>query len=138
MYAKSSHHVGGDASVKGIETMLAVIATAMSELVCRYVPDRHPIAEGTYRSAGGDETLFVSSDRIRFQIRRGGTRSSERLDLTYEYTVQADGNIEPFPMRSVEIFTGVGRFNWHTDGESIRQDDPKGQLAPRFYKRESG
>lgn len=102
-------------------------------MACRIEADRHPISEGVYRSGGRDESLTVGSSEIRFQIRRGDPQETERLDQTYQYTVRPDGEVIAFPQRSVEMLTGVARFDWYWDGKSIQQKDIKNRLPDKIY-----
>jgi hypothetical protein len=72
----------------------------------------------------GEERLFVAQTTIRFYVKME-ENSNVFISREYKYTVQSDGRIQPFPMRSADAVLGVGKYDWHWDKSKIVKADPK-------------
>jgi hypothetical protein len=77
-------------------------------LLCGCREQQFRIPEGTYTPTSGSETIEVSKSEIRFKIMLDGGGSSAVVDRTYQYEVLPNGRLQPYPMASAKIMTGVG------------------------------
>lgn len=111
-------------------------ALLLSVLLCACREEQARIPEGTYVSVSGAETIEVGKSDIRFRIMIDERGIGSIVDRTYQYEVLPNGRLQPYPMASTEVLTGVGRFDWHWDGEQITQlDARKGGANAKIYRR---
>jgi hypothetical protein len=87
------------------------------------------IPNGAYMTADMKEAITVEGPRIHFKVIAGedGTRM---IDRSCEYSVWPDGRLQPLPLSSQEVLTGIGKFDWRWDGLAIVQSDPRAPDRP--------
>lgn len=111
-------------------------AITLGVFLCACRDDQVRIPEGTYVSVSGAETIEVGKSDIRFRIVLDEQGTGGIVDRTYQYEVQPNGRLQPYPMTSTEVMTGIGRFDWHWDGEQITQVDArKGSAHANVFRR---
>ena len=82
------------------------------------------IPNGTYMTSDMKETITVDGANIRFRVLAGEDRT-KMIDRSCEYSVWPDGRLQPHPLASQEVLTGIGKFDWRWDGQAIVQSDPR-------------
>jgi len=119
-----------------MKTFTITCALSLGMILCGCREEQVRIPEGTYISESRAETIQVVNSTIRFRIMLEEQRPSRIVDRTYQYEVLPNGRLQPHPMTSEEVMTGIGRFDWHWDGEQITQVDVrKGGALAKVYRR---
>jgi hypothetical protein len=125
--------VGRENKMK-VFTLLCALTLIVFLVACRDEPLRIP--EGTYVSESGAETIEVSKIHIRFRIMPDQQESTGLVDRTYQYEVLPDGILQPYPMASAEMLTGIGKFECRWNGEQITQMDRRNRGSrEKLYRR---
>ena len=117
---------------RGAPLLLMIVVFATNACL---MEDNHPIVDGVYAEAAGNEKITVAGSRIHFYIRISGDDQDRILDTAYGYTVLPDGAIQPKPVRSADAAFGVGAFDWYWDGTDILQESPSSDVPPRRFVR---
>lgn len=93
------------------------------------------MSNGTYLDPSGDQKITVRGYRIHFLIALEKGRPDRRLDREYDYSLLPDGRIQPRPLVSSDVVSGIAKFDWHWDGKVISQSDPATKEVTIFNAR---
>ena len=87
------------------------------------------IKEGKY--IFNKEYLLVSKDKIIFYIKLDKNKKIF-IKREYKYSISSDNIIRLFPMRSVDMVFGIGKFNWYSKENKIIRTDFKTKQTIKF------
>jgi len=114
---------------------LALLAIS-SAIGCVQRESPHPIPDGVYRSAAGNEQIAIAGKRIHFVL-QGTDRSASTVEKEYNYTAYPSGRVELYPMTSADALSGpVGRYEWSWDGTVISRRDARNVEPTVSYSKE--
>jgi hypothetical protein len=87
----------------------------------------HPIPDGVYRSASGNDSIEIAGRKVRFSLHVREPAGSDFIVKEYNYSVYPDGRLQPSFMNSSNALGGpVGRYAWYWDGTVIKRRDATG------------
>ena len=92
------------------------------------------VTAGRYVGSNPAETVTVDDSKIVFAIKIGSGEIHPIVTREYDYTVNSDDRIQPYPMTSVDAGLGIGRFDWWWDGDVIVREDPRTGEKDRFVR----
>lgn len=105
-----------------METLVALIPLLITLAACGNSGPAIP--DGAYMTADMEEAITVEGPDIHFKV-LAGEDGARTIDRSCQYSVWPDGRLQPHPLASQEVLTGIGKFNWRWDGEAIVQSDPR-------------
>lgn len=92
------------------------------------------LPSGTYVASATKETITIDEAKIHFKVFVDDGHT-QLIDRSCEFSVWPDGRIQPHPLASQEVLTGIGKFYWRWDGQAIVQSDPRAPARPaRIFK----
>jgi hypothetical protein len=83
------------------------------------MPVSRTIDPGKYTNATNDQSVFVTSDQIEFDILVEEKSHLRRLKKSYDYSVWYDGSLTFRPMASSQYGKGVTAYKWSYTGSAI-------------------
>ena len=115
---------------------IRMLVLVMAGALCCARPVDHSIAEGTYVSPEGSESVTVDGGTMRFVVKHGRYEGMT-LDKACSYFLSEDGRIRAYPMSSVEAVNGVGYWDWYWEQDRIVQVD-RNNVRKHFVRRDRG
>jgi len=93
------------------------------------------VEEGLYSNPFGDQTLSVHGDQLTVHLELIGSRSGQMFDRTYRFRVLTGGELQPYPVRSVDGVFGIGQFKFVWDGSHIVQRERATDIVIQEFTR---
>ena len=115
-----------------ITMKIRICITLFCLVLASCIAEQKPMIDGKYIDPSGEQTITVRGLRIHFKIALEKGHRGRYVDHEYDYSILPDGRIQPKPLVSTDVVSGVAKFDWFWNGTVITRTDPTTKEALIF------